>query len=78
MYQDRPRIPMNPHISSLLSANQVCNPHAWAFNQGVMGRSAYAGGRSLYPGGRIGKRVRVLGTLRTMVRPSTHKGSRFA
>ena len=57
----------------------------------VIGRSAYAGGRSLYQGGRIGKRVRVLGgewsggpwslavhAMRTMVRPSTHKGSRFA
>ena len=46
--------------------------------KGAMGRSAYARGRSLYQGGRLGKRVRVHGTRRTRGRPSTHKGSRFA
>ena len=57
--------------------------------KGAMGRSAYTGGRALYQGGRIGKRVRVHGGNGIMSRwpmvsrvareanegrPSTHPG----
>ena len=48
MYSDRSRIPMNPAIPLSYQHAMVATRTHWRSTQGIMGRFAYAGGRSLY------------------------------